>query len=498
MESLFFEPEFVDSLFLRHKDFILSAFTNVGESTPPSAVVTTLARISLFPHLRIADPSLMTLCAVLARDPSAFTLLPSPIFPLSSPHQPFSGISFLVALTKKLRIAFSEVQNLIPADPSHLPKYVQIMNDDPDIFSRFLNFCYDAFLLPLFLLEATPPLEVDSEIIRELILFVKEALPTILTNISTIDTLIASLPSDSSATTPLISLVAKQMTDALTELRNGFEVIVGNGWGFFINMTYKNTDPHKSSFQAIILDDPSFPDLVLNSLKLTLKGIKENILIAVSNIILYFPSMKTNFMKENFVRKMFETVDFVSLPLSESSTLFHLTRFITSMFTPIGNDDQACFEQFPLIRVFVFEPAKQFIKFIFHNSDKLVLDEQERTHFEKQLCWIHIHINNMEIRSDEHDADIVSERMNWETRAMNEMENKVHFKNLFRSMLSRTREWRQNKPDRQKRRELLLREEGWDDGLELRMIGMGVDTEQEMKDFASLFSVELAFNVDNL
>ncbi|KAK2944487.1 hypothetical protein BLNAU_20584 [Blattamonas nauphoetae] len=273
-ESLFFEPEIVDSLFLHHKDFIDSTFNKIGKSSPPPAVVTTLALISLFLHLKIALVSLQALYHLIQRDPPALTHLPSPIFPSPSPHQEYSGLSFLAALTEKLRIIFSEFQTNLPTDPSHLPKYFQLTKNDRFLVSCSLPFCGYSFLLPILLLRATSPIEVDSEIIRDLILFVKEALPTILTNISNIDNLIASLPSDSSPTTPLVCGVDTHITDSLDHLRDKCEDFVKDGLNFFINLTYKITDPHKSSFQAIILDDPSFPDLILNSLKLTNKDIR--------------------------------------------------------------------------------------------------------------------------------------------------------------------------------------------------------------------------------
>ncbi|KAK2944893.1 hypothetical protein BLNAU_20183 [Blattamonas nauphoetae] len=232
----------------------------------------------------IASNSLKALYNIVERDPPALTHLPSPIFPSSSPLQQYSGLSFLTALTRKLRIIFSEFQTSIPNDPSHLPTYIQRTKDDPFRITRSLDYCSYSFLLPLPLLKATPRIEVDSEIIRELILFVKDALTTILTNISNIDNLIASLPSDSSPTTPSVSGDDTQMADSLKELRDECEKYLRNGWIFFVGVTYAISDFHKSSFQTIILDDPSFPDLILNSLKLTHQTIRRNTIMAINNI----------------------------------------------------------------------------------------------------------------------------------------------------------------------------------------------------------------------
>ncbi|KAK2953621.1 hypothetical protein BLNAU_11485 [Blattamonas nauphoetae] len=417
-------------------------------------VLTTLARISLFPHLFIASNALLALFHVFERDPSPFTLLPSPIFPSSSPLQQYSGISFLSALTKKLRIVFSKFQDNLTTDPSHLTKYVQLTKYDPFVITRSLSLCGYSSRLPTFLLRATPPIEVDSEIIRELILFVKEALPTILTNISNIDNLIASLPSDSSPTTPSVSGIDTQMVASLNLLHDACEIFALNGWRFFVDLTFNITDPHKSSFQTIILDDQSFPDLIFNSLKITHRDIRLNAIIAIANIVVKFRWMRERFRTANLVGRMFETVDFVSLPLSESKILYSLTRFITSMLEPIGDDFDARLEQYRLIRVSVFEPTKQFITLIFRNSFKLILNDEDKAVLETRLCWIHNHIKNMELRSDEHDADLVSELVEYEMRTMVEMESEEHFYDVFQGMLNRTWEWNRDKRERQKRREV--------------------------------------------
>ncbi|KAK2953590.1 hypothetical protein BLNAU_11454 [Blattamonas nauphoetae] len=446
----------------------------------------------------IARKALWALYWIIQRNPSSLTLLPSPIFPSSSPHHKYSGLSFLAALTKKLRKVFSKFQTALPTDPSHLQKYIELIKDDPFKITRSISFCYYSFPIPVLLFRATPRIEVDSEIVRDLILFVKEALPTILTNISTIDTLIASLPSDSSPTTPLVSGVDTQMTDSLKELRDACAVFIGNEWKFFANLTINITDPHKSSFQTILLDDPSFADLIFNSLKITHRDIRTTTIMTITNNIIYYPKMREQFMTANLVGRMFETVDFVSLPLSKSNTHFHLTKFIFFMCNSIGGHGETLFNKYPLIRVSVFEPAKHFIKFIFRNSDKLILNEEYTAEQEYQLCLIHNHAKNLELRSDEHDADFVSELVKWEVRTMVEMENEEPFQKVFRSMLNRTQEWNRDKRERQKRREVLLREEGWDDAFELRVVGIGVDTNFHVRIVSNLFRLVLTLNANSI
>ncbi|KAK2958187.1 hypothetical protein BLNAU_6891 [Blattamonas nauphoetae] len=396
--------QIVDSLFLRYKDLIVSTFDDIDYPSPLPSVRTTCARISLFPHLRIAFNADDALNNIIDDDPHALTLLPSPIFPSSSPSQQYSGLSFLAALTKKRRT-----------------KYTKLTKNDRFIITRSLDFCSHSFRIPTLLLAATPPIEVDSEIIRELLLFVKEALTTILSNISYIDPLIAFLPSDSSPTTPFFSGVDKQVKSSLTLLRNQCEEFVSKGWAFLFDSTFYITEPHKPSFQTIILDDLSFPDLILNSLKLKHKDIRKRTIKALSSIV--------------------------------TETLSELTDFISSVCDPIGDDDDQS-EQYLHIRASVFEPAKPFIIFIFNNSDKLVLSENYQFLLTRYLNTIFFHTTEMELRSDEHDADVVSALVKWETRTMVEMESEEHFDSALTTMLNRTSEWNEDKPEQQKRREV--------------------------------------------
>ncbi|KAK2957945.1 hypothetical protein BLNAU_7121 [Blattamonas nauphoetae] len=219
-------------------------------------------------------------------------------------------------------------------------------------------------------------------------------------------------------------------------------------------------------------------------------------IIALTNIVLVFPLMKEQFMTTNLVGRMFKTVDFVSLPLSDSATHLKLATFLLRMFTPIADDEATQVKQYRLIRVSVFEPAKHYITFIIHNSHKLVLEKQDTHEHERRLYLIHNRIKNLELRSDEHDANFVSELVKWEVRTMVEMEDDISFIDLFHSMLSRTWEWNQDKRERQKRREVRLREDGWDDCFELRVIGINASMNWRMGNRARLFRKELKFNAD--
>ncbi|KAK2940919.1 hypothetical protein BLNAU_24169 [Blattamonas nauphoetae] len=87
----------------------------------------------------------------------------------------------------------------------------------------------------------------------------------------------------------------------------------------------------------------------------------------------------------------------------------------------------------------------------------------------------------MELRSDELDSDFVSELVKWEMRTMIETENEEYCVRVFWNMLRGTCEWNRTLPERQKRRQVLLREEGGDDALDLRVVGTDYRTKLQSK-----------------
>ncbi|KAK2943955.1 hypothetical protein BLNAU_21101 [Blattamonas nauphoetae] len=301
---------------------------------------------------------------VIKRVPSAFTLLPSPIIPSSSPLQQYSGLSFLAALSKKVRTVFSEFRTHIPIDHQNLSNFIELMNTNPSIVTHSLDFCSRFLNFILFVVKGSPPIKVDNKIVEGFFLFVKDALPTVLSTISSIDILITSLNfiTPTSPATPSLSGVETQMTNPLQTLRAKCEDFVAEGWQFFVNFDVPNENPHKSTFQSIVLDDSSFPDLVLQSLKLESRHIRINAIQALIHLSRTFLGMKKRWCSENLVGKMFETVDFVSLPLSDAETHIGLTCFLSQMTSPVEDDedDEIYEEHLQLARVFVFEPAKKY------------------------------------------------------------------------------------------------------------------------------------------
>ncbi|KAK2961153.1 hypothetical protein BLNAU_3921 [Blattamonas nauphoetae] len=94
------------------------------------------------------------------------------------------------------------------------------------------------------------------------------------------------------------------MIEPLKELRFEFDVFVHAGWKFFACVTLTITDPHKSSFQTNVLDDPSFPDLILNTLRLNHKAVRRKTIATIANIVVEYPSMSELFMTAHLVRPM--------------------------------------------------------------------------------------------------------------------------------------------------------------------------------------------------
>ncbi|KAK2958937.1 hypothetical protein BLNAU_6186 [Blattamonas nauphoetae] len=160
------------------------------------------------------------------------------------------------------------------------------------------------------------------------------------------------------------------------------------------------------------------------------------------------------------------------------------------------HDEDARFVKYALIRASVFEPAKPFIIFILNNWAKLTLEDEDQDRLEISLSRIHLHLKNMELHSDEHDPALISGLVKWEIRTMVEMENEEVFEEFFQNMLNRTYEWNRDKRERQKRREVMLREEGWDDAFELRVVGIEEDTAEGVNDIAVRFRSFMAFNSD--
>ncbi|KAK2939905.1 hypothetical protein BLNAU_25182 [Blattamonas nauphoetae] len=357
----------------------------------------------------------------------------------------------------------------------------------------------------LCMLRSDPPIEVDSEVVFALMKLEKDVFSTVLANIPILKDIVSSLqPANSPHLQPTSETswpqsdekkVDLEPTDPAESLLFWMANYIGNCWEYYERLVGSFPSPLQSSFQTIILDDPSFTDNFLESLKLTTSLGTEICLRAFSRI-LYTSSVKERFTSGDLVRKMFETVDFVSLPLSKSEIHFRVTSLLETMLDPVRGDNEAIFKQYPQLRVSVFEPARQYIHFVFHNFDRFTLNAEYRRAFDNTVCRIHNYIKNMELRSDEHDADFVSELVRWEVRTMVEMENEESFKIVFQTLLNRAYRWKQDKPERQKRREVLLKEEGWDDTLELRVAGIEVNNNQEMLGKIAAFRSMSSFNAD--
>ncbi|KAK2954365.1 hypothetical protein BLNAU_10697 [Blattamonas nauphoetae] len=377
--------------------------------------------------------------------------------------------------------------------------------NDTSLLPRMFYFVDYVNGVVLSMLNSDPPIEVDSDIVIALMKLEKDTLSTVLANIPILKDIVSSLqpanppPLQPTSETSLPQSDEKKVdqepTDPAESLLFWMANFIGTCWEYYERLVRSFPSPHQSSFQTVILDDPSFTDNFLESLKLA-TSLGTEICLRTFTRILNMPFVKERFTSGDLVRKMFETVDFVSLPLSMSAIHYRVTSLLETMMDPVRGDIEALFKQYPQLRVSVFEPARRYIHFVFHNLHRFTLNAEYRRAFDDAVCRIHNDIKNMELRSDEHDAVFVSELVRWEVRTMVEKENEESLKIVFQSMLNRGYRWKQDKPERQKRREVLLREEGWDDTLELRVVGIEVDTNQEMLGKAAAFRSVSSFNAD--
>ncbi|KAK2949802.1 hypothetical protein BLNAU_15284 [Blattamonas nauphoetae] len=493
MESLFFDPETVNSLFLQNKNLIVSIFDKIGESPLSSPVLTTLASLSLFPHLRIAFSSLRALCTVIKRDPTAFTLLPSPIFPSSSPYSQYAGLSFLDALIQKLRSIFSTFQASLPIDRPHFQDYIKPTTGDSSSLSCLLGLCTNSCSLLSSLHSANPSIFIEPEIIRDFLLFVTGALQTVLSSISSIDEFIAfpdpNLPLTLSDT-PQASGVYDEMSTSLRILRDECVNFVDAAWLFFANKKTLKAIPRKSSFTSTVLEPQPFCENVIRSLKLNNPNTGHNIIITINRILSRIPQMKESFISANLVERMFKTFDFASLPLSESQFHWDITRFVGLMIQPIMKDKETYPTQRAIFRVSVFEPVRQHVGFVLHNWKTLTFGSADTTQQESCVCLIVGIAKDMELESDELDSGFVSELVRWEVRMMVEIENEKNINRVIQRIGNMIWMWKLKEKERLKRREVLLREEGWDDVFELRVVGIELDTEQYRQLHARQFRIE--------
>ncbi|KAK2948638.1 hypothetical protein BLNAU_16457 [Blattamonas nauphoetae] len=326
--------------------------------------------------------------------------------------------------------------------------------------------------------------------IRESILFFKDAIPTVLSNMTSIDDIIASLQPNSA--------VSDQTLDSLRKLLIDCEDFVLRGCEFFARKPFMTPTQRKTPYQSIVLDDPSFPDLFINSLKLGNQNIRTRTFMTITEIIDRIRWMREKWSSANLVGRVFETVNFVSHPRSETQTHLNLTRFISTMMNPIQAEmfEEAFVEDYALIRVSVLEPAEPYIIFLFHNVDTPTLGDENAIQLEKELTFIHRHITNIELRSDEHDTEFLSELVRWEVGQMVEMEREGHFVRVFNSITCRIRAWKLDYLERLKRRAGRLREEGWEDAFKLRAMGIEEDTWEYLVDLMGIFRLLASFNSD--
>ncbi|KAK2959860.1 hypothetical protein BLNAU_5057 [Blattamonas nauphoetae] len=319
------------------------------------------------------------------------------------------------------------------------------------------------------------------------------SLQTILSSISSIDEFISFPDSNHHLTfpdTPPASGVTEKSPDSLRILRDECVNFVDAAWLFFAKKTTIKAIPRKSSFTSTILDPHPFCENVIRSLKLNNPNTGHNIIKTINRILSRIPQMKESFISANLVERMFKTFDFASLPLSESQFHWDITRFVGLMIQPIMKDKETYPTQCAIFRVSVFEPVRQHVGFVLHNWKTLTFGTADTTQQESCVCLIVGIAKDMELESDELDSGFVNELVRWEVGQMVEIENETNINRVIQRIGNMIWMWKQREKERLKRRDVLLREEGWDDVFELRVVGIELDTEQYRQLRARQFRIE--------
>ncbi|KAK2946072.1 hypothetical protein BLNAU_18980 [Blattamonas nauphoetae] len=481
MESLFFASEISESLFQQLNNIIRFAFDKIIQSSPPSAIITTLARISLFPNHRCSSNVLRTLCHLTSRDSSSIKCCPSTIFSNPSPLQQYSGLSFTYALALKLRSEFTEFNASLQHYLSEVSKTITSSTEAQNISHRPLEVCSDICLLEMFIFNTTPPNEVDIELQRTLVLFAFEAIPSIHAMHSKLDIIISD--NRSSEKSPL------------TRILLSLVVLLERFWFILMAQCRQKSRPSGTALEPLILDHPSLPALIVMSIKLCMLLSRATVFTPLLNLSA-IPSMKEKFISCDLIRTLFDTVDFLSIPLSNTETHSTLLQILVNMLSPTADDNDQRVAEYPAIRRLVFDQAKEYIRVVLPSLSRATVPSELLINPNQVPIRMHLVLREMELKSQELDADFVSDLVRWEVRWVVDTETDEDFEMVFRTMFRLAAKWKDNLPERLKRREVLLREEGWSDALEQRIVGIETSDRQLQRHLSLVFRYISSFNTD--
>ncbi|KAK2950899.1 hypothetical protein BLNAU_14201 [Blattamonas nauphoetae] len=480
--SLCDDSETIHRLFSEDIQLIFDTFQKLKEKTPSSVVLNTLAKISLFPYLRIAFNSLIAIHAITNRDHDAFSLIEDPIFPDSPPASPFYDIRMLL---------------------SDIPKFLSLTNEEYNFYTRALFFCSYGWELLVFELDrrsSTVDLETGSSIISH----VKEVIGSNQEQLLVIHKIADSLPTSAINSPPhnkdVVGGSSSQTVSEennLTKLKKELIDVIWPAWKVLANLTFDYAIGLRPHLHSILADNPKLETVVLRSVE---EGDIELIQLTFSSIISLLtiaPENRTRLQSGNLVEKLFSSFDFQSVPLSKAEFHAFTVKFIRHMLAVDGATEEIKQAQFPSLRVSVYNHVWKYLSHVITHSPALTLNEIHRELHEDDVSLCYRHIFFMEVAADELDEAFLLEQAKWEVRWLTEVENEKTLDLRIFTCGNRAYRWRTEKWGRLKRRERMLRKEGWDDALETRVVGLHPEVSEDLRSKVLAFGILALFNLES-
>ncbi|KAK2955046.1 hypothetical protein BLNAU_9977 [Blattamonas nauphoetae] len=244
--------------------------------------------------------------------------------------------------------------------------------------------------------------------------------------------------------------------------------------------------PH---LRSILADNPILETVVIRSVE---EGDIELIQLTFSAIITLLeigPENRTRLQSGNLVKKLFSSFDFQSVPLTEADFHSFTVNFIRQMLAVDGATEEIKQAQYPSLRGSVYDHVWKYLSHVITHSPALTLYDTHREKHEDDVSTCYRHIFFMEVAADELDEAFLLEQAKWEVRWLTEVENEETLDFRILTCGNRAYRWRTEKWGRLKRRERMLRKEGWDDAVETRVVGLHPEVSEDLRSKVLAFGI---------
>ncbi|KAK2956160.1 hypothetical protein BLNAU_8940 [Blattamonas nauphoetae] len=375
--------------------------------------------------------------------------------------------------------------------------------DEYNFYTRALFFCSYGWELLVFDLDrssSTVDLETGSSIISQ----VKEVIGSNLEHLQMIHKIADSLPTSVINSPPLnkdnsegISSQTVSEKNNLTKLKGDVLYVTGSAWKVLANLTFDYAVDLHPHLRSILADNPKLENVVLRSIKEGDIELIQFTFSAISNLLKIEPENRTRLQSGDLMRKLFSSFDFQSVPLSEAEFHLFTVNFIRQMLTVNGATEEIKQAQFPSLRVSVYNHVWKYLSHVITHSPALTLNETNREIHEDDVSLCYRHIFFMEVAADELDEAFLLEQAKWEVRWLTEVENEERLDFRILTCGNRAYRWRTEKRGRLKRRERMLRKEGWDDAVETRVVGLHPEVSEDLRSKVLAFGILALFNLEN-